>query len=209
KRAALPAPEVRLLTQDTRMNPVSDIAAAAAALATTAADAAACTIAAVATRLEHDLIGDRQVPAAAYYGVHTLRAVENFPITNTSIAIYPDLIAALACIKEAAARANQELGLLDAVRADAIAAACRERRDGRAAPRLRAQGGRVRRRAEDGPHAAAGRRADDARPGVLDLRHHARRGRGTASRGGEPDPRDQPRRHRHRHRHHRPSRLRV
>jgi len=114
------------------MNPVSDIAPAAAASATMAiADVAASTAAALATRLEHDLIGDRHVPAAAYYGVHTLRAVENFPITSTSIAIYPDLIAALACIKEAAARANQELGLLDAVRADAIAAACRELRDGR------------------------------------------------------------------------------
>ena len=64
------------------------------------------------TRIEHDLLGDREVPADAYWGVHTLRAVENFPITSTSIAIYPDLIAALACIKEAAARANHELGLL-------------------------------------------------------------------------------------------------
>jgi aspartate ammonia-lyase len=57
--------------------------------------------------------------------------VENFPITGTSISIYPDLIAALACIKEAAARANQDLGLLDATRADAIVAACRELRDGK------------------------------------------------------------------------------
>jgi len=47
-------------------------------------------------RIEHDLIGDRQVPAAAYYGVHTLRALENFPITGTAISIYPDLIQALA-----------------------------------------------------------------------------------------------------------------
>jgi aspartate ammonia-lyase len=65
------------------------------------------------TRIEHDLLGDRAVPASAYFGVHTLRAVENFPITGTPIAIYPDLIRALACIKEAAARANHELGLLD------------------------------------------------------------------------------------------------
>ena len=49
------------------------------------------------TRREHDLLGDRDVPADAYYGVHTLRAVENFPITGTPISIYPDLIAALAC----------------------------------------------------------------------------------------------------------------
>ena len=49
------------------------------------------------TRREHDLLGDRDVPADAYYGVHTLRAIENFPITGTTISIYPDLIAALAC----------------------------------------------------------------------------------------------------------------
>ncbi|MFD1626189.1 aspartate ammonia-lyase [Azospirillum griseum] len=82
------------------------------------------------TRLEHDLLGDREVPADAYYGVHTLRAVENFPITGTPIGHYPDLVRALADIKTAAARANQELGLLSAERADAIAAACREIRGG-------------------------------------------------------------------------------
>ena len=49
-------------------------------------------------RIEHDLIGDRQVPADAYYGVHTLRALENFPITGTAISIYPDLVQALACV---------------------------------------------------------------------------------------------------------------
>ncbi len=82
------------------------------------------------TRLEHDLLGDREVPADAYYGVHTLRAVENFPITGTPIGHYPDLVRALADIKTAAARANQELGLLSAERADAIVAACREIRAG-------------------------------------------------------------------------------
>src|SRR6266702_102206 len=46
------------------------------------------------TRREHDLLGDRDVPADAYYGVHTLRAVENFPISGTKISIYPDLVAA-------------------------------------------------------------------------------------------------------------------
>ncbi|CAO3426367.1 aspartate ammonia-lyase [Azospirillum endophyticum] len=83
------------------------------------------------TRTEHDLLGDREVPADAYYGVHTLRAVENFPITGTPISHYPDLVRALAEIKMAASRANHELGLLDAGRADAIAAACREIRAGR------------------------------------------------------------------------------
>src|SRR5213082_1820394 len=81
-------------------------------------------------RLEHDLLGDRQVPADAYYGVHTLRAVENFPITGTPISIYPDLVRALACIKQAAALTNHELGLLDKEKRDAIVKACEEVRDG-------------------------------------------------------------------------------
>src|SRR5580765_6318358 len=82
------------------------------------------------TRREHDLLGDRDVPAEAYYGVHTLRAVENFPISGTPISIYPDLIVALASIKLAAARSNRELGLLDANLADAIVAAAEEVRAG-------------------------------------------------------------------------------
>ncbi|MCM8737829.1 aspartate ammonia-lyase [Azospirillum sp. A1-3] len=86
---------------------------------------------AATTRTEHDLLGDREVPADAYYGVHTLRAVENFPITGTPISHYPDLIRALAEIKMAASRANHELGLLNGERADAIAAACREIRAGK------------------------------------------------------------------------------
>ena len=82
-------------------------------------------------RTEHDLLGDREVPAEAYYGIHTLRALENFPITGTPIAIYPDLVAALACVKQAAAAANAELGLLDAGRAAAIRQACEELREGK------------------------------------------------------------------------------
>jgi aspartate ammonia-lyase len=81
-------------------------------------------------RTEHDLLGDRTVPADAYYGVHTLRALENFPITGTAIGLYPDLVAALACIKEAAAHANNELGLLDDIKTQAIAHACEELRRG-------------------------------------------------------------------------------
>lgn len=78
------------------------------------------------TRSEHDLLGDRDVPADSYYGVHTLRALENFPITGTAISIYPELVKALASIKQAAALANCELGLLDQTRCDAIVAACKE-----------------------------------------------------------------------------------
>src|SRR6266403_5584953 len=84
----------------------------------------------MSTRREHDLLGDRDVPADAYYGVHTLRAVENFPISGTPISIYPDLIVALASIKIAAAKSNRELGLLDAKLADVIVAAAEEVRAG-------------------------------------------------------------------------------
>ena len=83
------------------------------------------------TRLEHDLLGERPVPVDAYYGIHTLRAVENFPITGSPISIYPDLIRALACIKQAAAMANHELGLLDAERTDVIVRACEQIRAGK------------------------------------------------------------------------------
>ncbi|MEU7647816.1 aspartate ammonia-lyase [Streptomyces huasconensis] len=84
-----------------------------------------------ATRREHDLLGDRDVPADAYWGIHSLRATENFPITGIPISVYPQLVDALAAVKEAAARANEELGLLPKAKADAIAAACREIRAGR------------------------------------------------------------------------------
>ncbi|WP_280854706.1 MULTISPECIES: aspartate ammonia-lyase [unclassified Streptomyces] len=82
-------------------------------------------------RREHDLLGDRDVPVDAYWGIHTLRARENFPITGTAISAYPQLINALAAVKEAAARANEDLGLLTPEKADAIAAACGEIRKGR------------------------------------------------------------------------------
>jgi aspartate ammonia-lyase len=77
-------------------------------------------------RAEHDLLGVREVPASAYYGVHTLRAVDNFPISDVPISVYPDLVNALAEVKKAAALANRDLGLLDAERARAIVAACDE-----------------------------------------------------------------------------------
>ncbi len=81
-------------------------------------------------RTEHDLLGNREVPSSAYFGVHTLRAVENFPITGVPISIYPDLIAALATIKMAAAMTNRQLGLLDETRASLIVAAAEEVRAG-------------------------------------------------------------------------------
>jgi aspartate ammonia-lyase len=81
-------------------------------------------------RREKDLLGERDVPDRNYFGVQTLRAVENFPITGIPISQYPHLIKALAAVKEGAARANEELGLLDTAIADAICTACAEIRDG-------------------------------------------------------------------------------
>ncbi|WP_321791843.1 aspartate ammonia-lyase [Caballeronia sp. J97] len=83
------------------------------------------------TRLEHDLLGDRIVPCDALYGVHTLRAVENFPISGIAIGQYGGLVRALAEIKCAAVQANAELGLIDGKRTAAIELACREIIDGR------------------------------------------------------------------------------
>jgi hypothetical protein len=57
------------------------------------------------TRTETDSLGSVEVPAAAYWGVHTKRALENFPISKRPISVYPDLVIALAEVKQAAARA--------------------------------------------------------------------------------------------------------
>ncbi|GAA0306153.1 aspartate ammonia-lyase [Kineococcus aurantiacus] len=78
------------------------------------------------TRTEHDLLGEREVPTDAYWGIHTLRAVENFPITGRTVGQDPHLVRALADVKQAATLANADLGVLDRTRADAIVAACRE-----------------------------------------------------------------------------------
>src|SRR5512133_3237764 len=76
------------------------------------------------TRLEHDLLGERAVPAERYYGIQTLRALENFDMTGIPISHYPRLVNSLAYIKKAAALANMELGLLEPPLAQAIAKAC-------------------------------------------------------------------------------------
>ena len=83
------------------------------------------------TRIEHDLLGEREVPDDALYGIQTLRALENFPISNVPLRDFPALIQALAAVKEAAALANAELGLLDASIVDPIVRAAREVRAGR------------------------------------------------------------------------------
>ncbi len=83
------------------------------------------------TRSEHDLLGDRDVPQEALYGVQTLRAMENFPITGIPLREFPVLIEALGAVKEAAALANAELGLLDKGVAELIVRASAELRAGR------------------------------------------------------------------------------
>ena len=60
-------------------------------------------------RIEEDLLGTREVPADAYYGVHTLRAIENFYISNSKISDIPEFVRGMVMVKKAAAMANKEL----------------------------------------------------------------------------------------------------
>src|SRR5690242_588353 len=75
-------------------------------------------------RIEKDSLGELQVPADAYYGVQTQRAVQNFPISG--LKPYPAFIWSMAAIKRAAAEVNRDLGLLDPNLADAIIHAASE-----------------------------------------------------------------------------------
>ena len=77
-------------------------------------------------RREHDSLGERDVPNNAYYGVQTVRAIENFPFSGIHVAHYEHFVRALACVKKAAALTNAELGVLDQKIAEAIAKACDE-----------------------------------------------------------------------------------
>jgi len=74
--------------------------------------------------MEHDFLGDREVPADAYYGIQTLRGKENFHITGMPISREPYFVKAFGYVKKAAAMANRDLGVLDAKIADAIIRAC-------------------------------------------------------------------------------------
>lgn len=76
------------------------------------------------TRTEHDLIGQKEVCNDYYYGVQTLRAAENFKITRSKLLNYPFLIYAFAEVKEAAALANKDLGIIEPNIGDAIVSAC-------------------------------------------------------------------------------------
>src|SRR5512139_84346 len=84
-----------------------------------------------AVRIEHDLLGDKPVPAEAYYGVQTARALENFHISGVELRLYPDLIRALAMVKLAAARANVDCDQFGKEILAGMEAACHELIDGK------------------------------------------------------------------------------
>lgn len=78
------------------------------------------------TRTEVDLLGEREVPADVYWGIHTLRAIENFEISGTRLHQYPNFIKAMVQVKMAVARANRRLRVLPEDKALAIEAACQK-----------------------------------------------------------------------------------
>lgn len=82
------------------------------------------------TRTETDSLGPLEIPADAYWGVHTARAIDNFDITKRPISVYAELVTALAMVKQAAARANRDIGVLSAERADLIDRAAQRVIDG-------------------------------------------------------------------------------
>lgn len=82
-------------------------------------------------RVESDLLGEIQVPAEAYYGVQTQRAINNYKISGKHMCDYPEYVKAIAYVKLAAAEANHELGQLPDDVADAMCRACREIIDGK------------------------------------------------------------------------------
>lgn len=82
-------------------------------------------------RVESDLLGELQVPAEAYYGVQTQRAINNYKISGKHMCDYPEYVKAIAYVKLAAAEANHELGQLPDEVADAMCRACREIIDGK------------------------------------------------------------------------------
>ncbi|XUK75681.1 Aspartate ammonia-lyase [Erwinia rhapontici] len=77
-------------------------------------------------RIEEDLLGMREVPADAYYGVHTLRAIENFYISNNKISDIPEFVRGMVMVKKAAALANKELQTIPRNVANTIISACDE-----------------------------------------------------------------------------------
>ena len=75
-------------------------------------------------RIEEDLLGTAEVPADVYYGIHALRAVDNFHISDSTINDFPEFIRGMVQVKKAAAMANRRLHALPKDKAEAIVAAC-------------------------------------------------------------------------------------
>ena len=98
------------------------------------------------TRTEHDLLGYKEVPVEALFGIQTLRCIENFDISNYHLCDYPEFIKAFGIVKMAAIKANHTLGLVSDQIKDAVVAACQELIDehecqrGDRQPRTRAHG---------------------------------------------------------------------
>lgn len=77
-------------------------------------------------RIEHDLLGDREIPAEVYWGIHTLRAIENFKISTQKISDVPQFVRSMVMVKKATAQANGTLGAIKPEIAAAIEKACDE-----------------------------------------------------------------------------------
>jgi aspartate ammonia-lyase len=82
-------------------------------------------------RMEKDLLGEKQIPADAYYGVQTMRALENFQLSGVLINHYPGFVEAWAIVKLAAARANTDVGAMKPEKLAAIEKACQAVLDGK------------------------------------------------------------------------------
>jgi aspartate ammonia-lyase len=83
------------------------------------------------TRVEKDLLGEKQIPNNAYYGVQTARALENFQVSGMVTNFYPDYVRAYAMVKLAAARANADIGRMSKEKLSAIEKACQAIIDGK------------------------------------------------------------------------------
>jgi aspartate ammonia-lyase len=82
-------------------------------------------------RTEKDLLGEKQIPSSAYYGVQTARALENFQVSGVTTKFYPDYVRAYAMVKLAAARANNQVGRMSNEKLQAIEKACQAVIDGK------------------------------------------------------------------------------
>src|SRR6188474_2301213 len=83
------------------------------------------------TRTEHDLLGEKQIPNEAYYGVQTARALENFQISNVNMSTYPEFVDGYVLVKLAAARANTKAGAMKKERLEMIEKAVKAVLDGK------------------------------------------------------------------------------